>query len=419
MANSRTGVKAALRSRNIRQNARRNRETIAKLRPSMIETKAVGTQPDIASQPRGSLHQPPLVSVVIPAYNAASYITATLDSAFAQTLSDYEIIVVNDGSPDTPLLEEALQPYLGKIRYIKQENRGPSNARNTGIQASRGKYVAFLDSDDLWFPNHLANQIAIFESDPALGLVYANGVQIRDDQPVGVSFDRTPQSLPVNFDSLLREQSTVNTSSAVVAREALLEAGMFDEQFRRCEDYDLWLRLAAAGVRMTFTREIQIAHRPANGLAASGDLMKQALIAVYQKALATQKLTEEQTSVVRAKIANISLAIQFERAKQFLLEGKFAEAVECTDRAKEITPLWKLRLAKLGLRLFPHVLQSLYRAHLRRVENRKRAQREESLKLAGFANRTIDDVARTGSAAVSAAVRRASRPPREGAMPPG
>ena len=384
----------------------------------MTETKAVGTQPDIASPPRRSLHQP-LVSVVIPAYNAAGYIPATLDSAFAQTHSNYEIIVVNDGSPDTPLLEEALQPYLGRIRYIKQENRGPSNARNTGIRASRGKYVAFLDSDDLWFPNHLANQIAIFESDPALGLVYANGVQIQDDQPVGVSFDRTPQSLPVNLDSLLREQSTVNTSSAVVAREALVEAGMFDEQFRRCEDYDLWLRLAAAGVRMTFTREIQIAHRPANGLAASGDLMKQALIAVYQKTLATQKLTEEQTSVVRAKIASISLAIQFERAKQFLLEGKFGDAFECIERAKAIAPVWKLRLAELGLRLFPHLLQSLYRAHLRRVENRKRAQREESLKLAGFANQTIDGVTRTSSAAVSAALRRASRPPGEGAAPSG
>src|ERR1700740_1201806 len=93
---------------------------------------------------------------------------------------------------------------------------------------------------------------------------------------LGVSFDRTPQSLPVNFDSLLREQSTVNTSSAVVSREALVEAGMLDEQIRRCEDYDLWLRLAAAGVRMTFTREIQIAHRPAKGLGAPRGFLQSA-----------------------------------------------------------------------------------------------------------------------------------------------
>ena len=378
----------------------------------MTETKAVGTQADIDS--RGSQDHAPLVSVVIPAYDAAAYIPATLDSILAQTISSYEVIVVNDGSPDTPALEKSLQPYFGKIRYIKQDNRGPSSARNTGIRAARGKYVAFLDSDDLWFPNHLANQLALFESDPSLGLVYANGVQIRDDQPVGISFDRTPQSLPVTLESLLREDSTVSTSSAVVSREALVQVGMFDEQFRRCEDYDLWLRLAIAGVRMTFTREVQIAHRPANGLAADGDLMKQALIAVYQKTLATQKLTEQQTSIVRAKIANISLAIHFERAKRFLLAGKFGEAVECIDRAKAITPLWKLRVAELGLRLSPRVLQSLYRAHLRRVENRKRAEREQSLKLAGFANRPIDGITGTGGAAVLAALGRASHPAGQG-----
>ncbi len=332
----------------------------------------------------------PLVSIVIPAYNAAAYLPATLDSVLAQTFSNYEIIVVNDGSPDSPELEKVLQPYFGKIRYIKQENRGPSGARNTGITAARGQYVAFLDSDDIWLPKHLANQMAMFASDPSLGLVYANGVQIRDERPVGVSFDRTPQSLPVNFDSLLREQSTVSTSSAVVSRAALVQAGMFDEQFRRCEDYDLWLRLAAAGVHMTFTREIQIAHRPANGLAASGDLMKQALIAVYQKTLATQKLTEQQTSVARAKIENLTQAIQLERAKEFLLEGKFGQAVDCIGRAKAITPGWKLRLVGLGLRLSPRLLQSLYRAHLRRVERRKLAHREQSLRAAGFANGTID-----------------------------
>lgn len=369
------------------------RGAIEELRERMTESEVMGTQLDIDSQTRGSLDHTPLISVVIPAYNAAAYLPATLDSVLLQNFSNYEIIVVNDGSPDTPELEKALQPYFGKLRYIKQENRGPSSARNTGIRAARGKYVAFLDSDDIWLPKHLANQMAMLESNPSLGLVYANGVQIRDERPIGVSFDRTPQSLPVNFDSLLREQSTVNTSSAVVSRDALVKAGMFDEQFRRCEDYDLWLRLAAAGVRMTFTREIQIAHRPANGLAASGDLMKQALIAVYQKTLATQKLTEEQTAVARAKIANISQAIEFERAKQFLLEGKFGEAVDCIDRAKAITPLWKLRVVKLGLRLSPHLLQSLYRAHLRRVERRKLVRREQSLKVAGFANRRIDGVA--------------------------
>lgn len=369
------------------------RGAIEELRERMTESEVMGTQLDIDSQTRGSLDHTPLISVVIPAYNAAAYLPATLDSVLLQNFSNYEIIVVNDGSPDTPELEKALQPYFGKLRYIKQENRGPSSARNTGIRAARGKYVAFLDSDDIWLPKHLANQMAMLESNPSLGLVYANGVQIRDERPIGVSFDRTPQSLPVNFDSLLREQSTVNTSSAVVSRDALVKAGMFDEQFRRCEDYDLWLRLAAAGVRMTFTREIQIAHRPANGLAASGDLMKQALIAVYQKTLATQKLTEEQTAVARAKIANISQAIEFERAKQFLLEGKFGEAVDCIDRAKAITPLWKLRVVKLGLRLSPHLLQSLYRGHLRRVERRKLARRERSLKLAGFANGRIDGLA--------------------------
>src|SRR5690348_6033557 len=115
----------------------------------MTETEVMGTQSDIDSQTCGWLDHTPLVSVVIPAYNAAAYLPATLDSVLVQSFSNYEIVVVNDGSPDTPELEKALQPYFRKLRYIKQENRGPSSARNTGIRAARGKYVAFLDSDDI------------------------------------------------------------------------------------------------------------------------------------------------------------------------------------------------------------------------------------------------------------------------------
>src|SRR3982751_5296129 len=90
------------------------------------------------------MREPPALSVIIPAYNTASYIGEALESVFAQDFTDYETIVVNDGSPDTLELERALEPYRERIIYLKQENRGPGGARNTGISRARGRYVAFL-----------------------------------------------------------------------------------------------------------------------------------------------------------------------------------------------------------------------------------------------------------------------------------
>src|SRR6516164_8360493 len=95
----------------------------------------------------------PLVSVVIPAYNSSHFIAATVESVLSQTLSSFEIIIVNDGSPDTRELETALRPYSSQVRYFSQENRGPSAARNFAIGKAIGRYVAFLDSDDVWLPN--------------------------------------------------------------------------------------------------------------------------------------------------------------------------------------------------------------------------------------------------------------------------
>ena len=331
----------------------------------------------------------PLISVAIPAYNAAAYIGPTLDTVFAQTFTNFEVIVVNDGSPDTPALESALAPYRSRIRYIRQENRGPSGARNVAIKEARGTYVAFLDSDDVWLPRHLERQVAMLEADSSLGLVYSNAVHIEDGRAVGVAFDNTPQSLPVDFDALLEERATVNTSSAVALRRAIVEAGLFDEQMRRCEDFDLWLRMAYSGVRVTFTREIQIGHRLANGLAASGDLMKQALIQVYEKTAATKALSPKQQTIVREKIRTISTARQFERAKQHLLDGSFEKSLECLELARASAPSWKVLAAELGIRSFPRLLQTAYRSHLRGVERRKRARRARSLARAGISGGRI------------------------------
>src|SRR5260370_26379421 len=121
----------------------------------------------------------PQVSIIIPSYKTATMIAGCLDSIFAQTFQDFETIVVNDGSPDTPELEKVLQPYLDRIVYIKQANKGAAGARKTAITRTRGEVLAFLDSDDSWMPNHLEAQMKQFETDPPLPLVYSNACPIR------------------------------------------------------------------------------------------------------------------------------------------------------------------------------------------------------------------------------------------------
>src|SRR5882762_7560487 len=102
---------------------------------------------------------PPRVSIIIPAYNVAPFIRETLASVFAQTFTDFEVIIINDGSPDSEEFELAIKPYRERIRYLKQENRGASAARNAGLRAAGGELIAFLDADDLWSPNYLAEQL--------------------------------------------------------------------------------------------------------------------------------------------------------------------------------------------------------------------------------------------------------------------
>lgn len=326
----------------------------------------------------------PFITVVIPAYNAANYIAATLNSVQHQTFRDFEVIVVNDGSPDTIALERALQPYLSCIRYLKQDNRGPSAARNVGIRQARGEYIAFLDSDDLWCPEHLANQVGALRKDPTLGLIYSNGLHIINDRPHDIAFHQTPQKEPVTFESLVREHCTVGTSSTVANREAMIDAGLFDEELRRCEDFDLWLRMAHNGVRMTFTRNIQIYHRMANGLAADTDSMKSARLQVVEKMKKLPSLSYSQRAIVCQRARELKFDLEFNRAKTFLLDGRFQEAREAAREAAGSASSWKVRLLQTGMAVFPHTLRRAYRAHLSRVANRKR--REQAQNLGEFAN---------------------------------
>ena len=318
-----------------------------------------------------------LVSVVIPAYLCAPYIAETLNSVFAQTFPNFEILVVNDGCPDTEELERILAPYLSSIRYIKQANGGPSAARNRGIQEARGKYVAFLDSDDLWMPNHLYHQVQLLEADPSLALVYSDSLLLKGDVPMARAFERTPQDLQVTFEALVAERCTIGTSTVVASRQAVLDAGGFEDRRRRSEDFDLWLRMAHRGAAMSYSDSVQVWHRAGNGLALDDNVMRQSQIDVYEKALLTLPITAAQAELLCDKTQEVQSRLQMETAKEALRQGQFAEALAAATQANLTLKSAKLSVVIAGLRIFPSAVQAMYGTYerlLERATNRRMAR---------------------------------------------
>ncbi len=194
-----------------------------------------------------------LVSIVIPAYNAECHIAATVRSVLSQTYGEYELIIVDDGSSDrTAEIVGTFLPHE-KITCIRQRNGGVSRARNTGIHAASGKYVAFLDSDDLWLPTKLARQVAYLDRYPRIGVVFSD-CEIRDENDV---VTRSYLSTKANYRLLLAqkddfkdafpvllEEMFMIPSTLMIRRECFDLAGMFDEDIPTVEDRDLVLRLA-------------------------------------------------------------------------------------------------------------------------------------------------------------------------------
>jgi len=316
----------------------------------------------------------PLVSVVIPVYQSASFIVHALNSALAQTFSHYEVIIVNDGSPDTEILERLLKPYLATLRYIKQENRGPGAARNAAILEARGEYVAFLDSDDFWLPHHLQNLVDLLQKDPSLSLAFSNNLWVEDDLPVGKAFRAKGNSRqPVTFEALLAEECQIVTSSVVARRQAILDIGLFDATLRRCEDFDLWLRMAYRGLRMDYDPGVQLYYRrSSSGLSADAEAMMRAQIAVYEK-VASQPISLAQREIIAGRITACQVRLDVEVAKKSLLAREYDAALQSARRAVSAVNSWKLQVAIVGVQYFPHLFSETYRAYRYLLRYRRRA----------------------------------------------
>jgi GT2 family glycosyltransferase len=328
----------------------------------------------------------PLVSVVIPAYQCAQYIAQGVASVFAQSFKNLELIVVNDGSPDTSLLESELERFRQRIRYLKQPTRGPSAARNAGILEASGKYIAFLDGDDYWRPGHMLKLMTLFQQNSALELAYCDCILLKNENPLARYFDLQAQAAVVDFDSILVEDSAIPTSTVVVSREALLRVGLFDESIRRCEDFDLWLRLAFQGAPMAYHTDAEVVHRMNDaGLSANSLAMKTDRIRVYQKAAETLPITHKQKQTIQHIVAGIQAERLVEKMKSALQAGDYRSARDFAAQANQIQRNWKLSLAQLILRGAPSLLRRLYfaPAWLLRDHNSISAQACEDVPPAG------------------------------------
>lgn len=205
----------------------------------------------------------PFVSIIIPAYNAAGYLKEAVDSALSQTYKNCEVVVVDDGSTDGTKNVLGSHVADGRIKYIYQPNKGLASARNTGIRAAKGEFIALLDADDVFLPAKVGEQISALESRPDFGVCYSDLLHFTDPPATRATAMRAGTE-PRKFyhhrygypsgdilAPLLRRQFI--NPLAVLARKSIFEEyGYFDENLRRSEDWDLWLRWAHAGVKFYY-----------------------------------------------------------------------------------------------------------------------------------------------------------------------
>ncbi len=205
----------------------------------------------------------PRVSVIIPTYNSAHFLGQAIESVLEQTYRDWELIVVDDGSVDnTPDVVAHYDHH--NMRYCRQENKGPSSARNVGIRASSGDLLAFLDADDVILPQKLAFQVAMLDEHPEFELVYS-AWQYVDESGTRILSEMRPNKQGHLLKDLLLCKFFFVPGAAIVRHNCLAQVGLFDESLAAAEDIDLWIRIALAGYVFGYVDEPLLRYRLVRG----------------------------------------------------------------------------------------------------------------------------------------------------------
>lgn len=305
----------------------------------------------------------PMVSIITPAYNIAGFVSETLDSILAQTLKDFEIIVINDGSPDTEEFEAKLQPYLDEIVYLKQKNLGAGAARNVAIGHARGELLAFLDGDDIWFPEFLESQVAFLQHG-GFNMVYCDARMFGMPSVEGKRFmESAPSDGKVDINSILDFRCNVITSGTVVRRQTVIEAGMFEWEKVRAHDFHLWLRILKNGARIGYQKKVLLKYR-VHLDSLSGDSVQrvQREIDVFRRVRDTIELDDVQKGIVERQIGGLEADKEVERGKSFFLGEDFLLARDAFEKANRYRRSFRLRVIIGLMGVAPRLLLKFYRS---------------------------------------------------------
>ncbi len=268
----------------------------------------------------------PQVSVIIPVHNRAEFLTEAVNSVLNQTWTDFEIIVVDDGSTDGT--RDAAMLYGDRIRYFYKDHEGPSKARNFGALKACGNFLAFLDSDDTWEPNKLEVQMRFLQSHSDVRLVSCGSYALGSSRKrkVALKGDRVGDLF---LD--LYQRSFINTSGVVLNRDCFFQVGPFDETIQTAEDYDLWLSVA---------RHFPIAHldAPLVGIRKHPEELSKNKLELRKNAMGVlQKHFDPMRvpgRIYRKRLADVFLYL----GRGYLRIGDFKAARESFGRSLRLTP---------------------------------------------------------------------------------
>lgn len=298
------------------------------------------------------------ISIIIPLYNGEKYIRQTVESVISQTLKPFELIVVNDGSTDnSPKIIEAMVANF-PIKLIHQENAGQSAARNHGARLAEGDMLAFLDQDDIWYPNHLERLVAPFRENSRLGWTYSDVDEIdREGRLMTLGLLSTlPTKHPKrSLIDLLGEDMFILPSASVILKSAFDKVNGFDEQLSGSEDDDLFLRLFQAGYAHEFCPEAlsqwRVRYDSASYTeqsAASNDRYARKLLETFRDEPLLARYYRR--DCIAPRFYNLAL----EQYKKFLMLGRWNDCLKELEHIKYYNQMFDNNLSTLIRRNLKH-----------------------------------------------------------------